>query len=408
MLQLSLRDNLAIYSSNLRRVHLPSKVYIADLSADWKKNVATKVSDLFDLLEPEKRFNSKDLVAVKLHFGEYGNTAYIRPQFVRRVVDRLKAIDTRPFLTDTNTLYVGSRTEACSHLTTAFDNGFTREVTGAPIIIADGLRGSNQVKVSISGKHIKEAHVAADIQNSDGLVVLTHFKGHELSGFGGALKNVGMGCAAREGKLAQHSNISPKVFKKKCIGCGECTAWCRGGAIELKGTDRSRKAEINPEKCVGCAECILACRKGAIRIQWNESIPSFMEKMVEYAAAVLKQKKEKALFMTFITDVSPLCDCNPFSDRPIVPNLGILASLDPVAIDAAAADLVNAAPGNPVSRLDRALSPGEDKFHALFPEIDWPHQLNYAEQLGLGTRQYTLVDLVTELPMQDQKSQGEI
>jgi len=372
---------------------VPSTVYMADLSADRNKSVAAKVSDLFDLLEPSKHFSPRDLVAIKLHFGEAGNTAHIRPQFVRRVVDRLICLQTKPFLTDTNTLYVGSRTEAFSHLTTAFDNGFTREITGAPVIIADGLRGNNSIKARVDGKHVKEAHIAADIHNADGLVVVSHFKGHELAGFGGALKNVGMGCASREGKLEQHSNISPKVSKKKCIGCGECTVWCRGGAIELQGEKRAKKAVINPENCVGCAECILACRQGAILVQWNESIPVFMEKMVEYAAAVLNHKKSKSLFMTFITDVSPLCDCYPFSDRPIVPSLGILASLDPVAIDAAAADLVNASPGNPVSQLKRAMSEGEDKFRALFPNIDWTHQLNYAEGLGMGKREYVLVDL---------------
>lgn len=372
---------------------MPSNVYITDLSADRNKNVTAKVSDLLNMLEPNKLFGPRDLVAVKLHFGEAGNTAHIRPQFVRRIVDSLLAVKAKPFLTDTNTLYVGTRTEAFSHLTTAFENGFTREVTGAPVIIADGLRGNNCVKIPLKGKHVKEAHVAADIQNADGLVVITHFKGHELAGFGGALKNVGMGCASREGKLEQHSNISPKVTKKKCIGCGECTVWCRGGAIELKGEGRAKKASINPEKCVGCAECILACRQGAILVQWNESIPTFMEKMVEYAGAVLSQKKGKAVFLTFITDVSPLCDCYPFSDRPIVPSLGILASLDPVAIDAAAADLVNGSPGNPASRLKNALSPGEDKFRDLFPEIDWSYQLDYAQELGLGTRDYVLVDL---------------
>lgn len=372
---------------------MPSKVYMADLSAGWKKNVAAKVAELLELLQPETLFRPKDLVAVKMHFGEAGNTAHIKPQFVRKVVDVLKAFQTKPFLTDTNTLYVGSRTEAWSHMVTAFENGFTREVTGAPVVIADGLRGNNSVSVPVNGKHVKRALVASDIHQADGLIALTHFKGHELSGFGGAIKNVGMGCASREGKMDQHSNISPKVRKKKCIGCGDCVQWCRGGAIEVLGEGPDRKAHINPENCVGCAECILACRQGAIQIQWNQSIPVFMEKMVEYASAVLSHKSGKAAFMTFITDVSPLCDCTPFCDRPIVPNIGILASLDPVAIDAAAADLVNGAPGNPLSSLETGLNPGDDKFRALFPHIDWGHQLDYAEQIGLGTRQYSLINL---------------
>ena len=368
-------------------------VFATDLSANWKKSVPAKVSDLFDRLSPQEVFERRDLVAVKIHFGEAGSTAHIRPQFVRRVLDRLNNLQLQPFLTDTNTLYVGSRTEARTHLITAFDNGFTREITGAPVIIADGLRGNNKVEVTANGRHVRRAHIAADIHNSDGLVVLSHFKGHELSGFGGALKNVGMGCASREGKLGQHSNISPKVSRKKCIACGECVVWCRGGAIEIRGEGDEAKAHITPENCIGCAECILTCRQNAIQVQWNESIPTFMEKMVEYAAAVLKHKKGKSLFMTFVTDVSPLCDCVPFSDRPIVPGIGILASVDPVAIDQAAADLVNGAPGNPMSSLTTAVEPGADKFKALFPAIDWTHQLAYAEELGLGQRDYSLVRL---------------
>lgn len=372
---------------------MASLVFMSDMSADWKKSLADKVVDLFERVEPAQAFSRKDLVAVKLHFGEVGNTGYIRPQFVRKVVDRLKELRTKPFLTDTNTLYVGSRTEACSHLGTAFDNGFTREITGAPVIIADGLRGNNRVDVDVDGRHVNRAHIASDIHHSDGLVVLTHFKGHELTGFGGVLKNVGMGCASREGKLEQHSNISPKVKSKKCIGCGECTVWCRGGAISLEGEGTERKSVIDPETCVGCAECILSCPQGAIQIQWNQSVPIFMEKMVEYACAVLKAKTGKCLFMTFVTDVSPLCDCTPFSDRAIVPDLGILASTDPVAIDQAAVDLVNGAPGNPVSSLDKAMAPGEDKFSALYPKVDWAHQLDHAVELGLGTREYELVRL---------------
>ena len=366
---------------------------MTDLSADWKRSLTDKVVDLFDQTKPAEIFDRKDLVAVKLHFGEAGNTAHIRPQYVRKVVDRLKEFHTKPFVTDTNTLYLGSRTEAYSHLVTAFDHGFTREVTGAPAIIADGLRGNNSVRVPVKARHVKEAHVAADIHYSDGIVVLTHFKGHELSGFGGALKNLGMGCASREGKLEQHSNISPKVNRKKCIGCGECVVWCKGHAITVEGQGKERKARISPENCVGCAECILTCNQRAIQVQWNESVPVFMEKMVEYASAVLSQKQNKAVFMTFVTDVSPLCDCTPFSDRPIVPGLGILSSTDPVAIDQAAADLVNGAPGNPVSCLEKAMARGEDKFRALFPQIDWTHQLDYAQQIGLGKRDYILVNV---------------
>lgn len=370
---------------------MASEVFMTDMSANWNRSVPAKLFDLFNALEPSAVIDSKDLIAIKIHFGEAGNTAHIRPQFVRKIVEAIRSIGARPFLTDTNTLYVGSRTEAWSHLNTAYDNGFTRDVTGAPILIADGLRGSNSIEVPLeNSRHLKLAHVASDIQQADGLVVISHFKGHELSGFGGAIKNVGMGCASRSGKLDQHSNISPVVKQKKCIGCGECVHWCRGAAIELIQHEKTKKAKINSEKCIGCAECILTCRRGAISIQWNESIPVFMEKMVEYAKAVLKNKSGKALFLNFLTDVSPLCDCTPFSDRSIVPSIGILASKDMVAIDSASANLVNSAPGNAMSCLKSALEPGADKFRALFPDIDWNHQIEYAEQLGLGSRDFEL------------------
>ncbi len=370
---------------------MTSTVFMTDLRADSKRSVPSQVADLFDRLKPQDVFGRRDLVALKIHFGEEGNTGYVRPQYVRKVVERLQQIRTKPFLTDTNSLYVGTRTEAYSHLGTAFANGFTREITGAPVLIADGLRGNNCVQVPLNGLHVKNACIAADIHNADGMVVLTHFKGHELTGFGGALKNLGMGCASREGKLEQHSNISPKVNRRKCVGCGECTMWCRGEAITLVDDGQATKSTIDPERCVGCAECILSCPEEAIQIQWNQTIPVFMEKMAEYGSATVGNKRNKTLFLTFVTDVSPACDCYPFSDRAIVPDLGILASTDPVAIDQAAVDLVNGAPGNPLSGLKDALAAGDDKFRALYPNVDWSHQLEYGAGIGLGTREYELI-----------------
>jgi hypothetical protein len=372
---------------------LAKKVFFTDMSATWKRSALKKAEELFELLEPETLFKPKELVALKLHFGEAGNTAHVRPQYVRKIVERLLNIKAKPFLTDTNTLYVGSRIEAVSHLITAVQNGFGGDVAGAPIVIADGLRGNNHERVRVDGRHVKEAYIAGDIHNADGVVAVNHFKGHELSGFGGAIKNLGMGCAAREGKLRQHSNVAPKVKRSKCVACGDCSIRCHGEAIDIVEDNGGAFAHINPERCVGCAECILVCPEGAIQIQWNETVPIFMEKMVEYTLAVTRPKEGKLACITFITDVSPLCDCVPFSDAPIVPNIGMLASTDPVAIDQCAVDLVNMAPGNPPNPEQQALGPGQDKFRALFPNIDWEHQLRYAEQIGLGEREYELVTL---------------
>jgi uncharacterized Fe-S center protein len=344
------------------------------------------------------KIRERDLVAIKLHFGEKGNTAYIRPIFIRRVVDRVKQHKGKPFLTDTNTLYIGTRSEAVSHLTTAFENGFTESVVNAPILIADGLRGNSAVKVRIDKPIFKTVSIAREIYMTDALITVTHFKGHELSGFGGALKNLGMGCSSREGKLSQHSNISPQVKRKTCTGCETCLSWCPQSAISMasSGSGTGEKcpiAIIDSKKCIGCGECILACPSGAIQIQWNESIPIFQKKMVEHAYGALQKKKGKVLFLNFLTQVSPACDCYGYSDTPIVNDIGILSSEDPVAIDQASVDLVNGETGNRSSKLPRAWESGEDKFRAIYPEVDWNVQLAYAEEIGMGTREYELIKI---------------
>lgn len=218
---------------------------------------------------------------------------------------------------------------------------------------------------------------------------MAHFKGHELSGFGGTIKNLGMGCASRRGKLAQHSTVNPKVKSKKCVGCGECINHCAKKAIKLI----KNKATIDPEKCMGCGECIIICPNDAIQIQWNQDIPLFLENMVEYTMGVLKNKMGKTLFLNFITDVSPACDCLPYNDSPIVRNIGIVASKDPVAIDQASVDLVNNEQALPGSCLKKNTKPGEDKFMGMHPKVDWAIQLEYAESLGLGSRIYELVKI---------------
>ena len=368
---------------------MSSKVYFLDLKTSPKENRLERISRLLDQVPFAKPLVKNNLVAIKIHFGEKGNTAFVKPIYVRPVTDKVRAWGGKPFLTDANTLYVGTRAESVSHLQTALENGFSYTTVGAPLIIADGLKGKSAVKVRIDKNLFKTVSIAADIVDADGLISVTHFKGHELAGFGGTLKNLGMGSASREGKLSQHSNISPKVGRKKCIGCGECVSHCAQSAISLE----DEKARINPEKCVGCGECILICPQGAIQIQWNESIPVFQQKMVEYAAGVLKGKEGRALFLNFLTDISPACDCYGHSDRPIVRDIGILASLDPVAIDQASADLVNNEPGNKDSALTKNYKTGEDKFRGIYPQIDWEEQLRYGEEIGLGSRKYQLIPL---------------
>ncbi|HMK50973.1 MAG TPA: DUF362 domain-containing protein [Thermodesulfobacteriota bacterium] len=377
---------------------MKSSVFFSDLKVQSGKTLLDKVDILLDRADLKVKIREKDLVAIKLHFGEKGNTAFVRPIFLRRIVDRAKELKGKPFLTDTNTLYTGTRSEAVSHLTTAFENGFTESVVNAPIVIADGLRGNNATKVRIDKPIFKTVSIAREIDMADALITVTHFKGHELSGFGGALKNLGMGCSSREGKLSQHSNISPKVKGKSCKSCERCLSWCAQEAISMRASQsgvetKQAVAFIDPKKCVGCGECILTCPSGAIQIQWNESIPIFQKKMVEHAYGAVQKKKGKTLYLNFLTQISPACDCYGYSDMPIVRDIGILSSEDPVAIDQASVELVNKEEGNRSSKLPKNWEPEGDKFRAIYPEVDWNIQLAYAEEIGLGTREYELIKI---------------
>lgn len=358
-----------------------------DFKATYKDSTIKKLQRLVESAGLADCIGGRDLVALKMHFGEMGNTAFIRPVYVRQVVQMVKNAGGIPFLTDANTLYAGSRADAVHHLMTAIANGFAYPVVEAPLIIADGLRGRTETAVEINQKRFRQVYIGTEVVNADALVSLAHFKGHELSGFGGAIKNVGMGCASRRGKMEQHSGIGPRVKKKKCVGCGDCAVHCAAGAIELV----DEKAEINLEKCIGCGECILICENEAIQIQWSKTGEEFLERMVEYTLGALKNKTGKALYINFINHVSPACDCVPYNDAPIVRDIGVVASADPVAIDQASVDLVNQEPALADSCLTTHTDAGADKFRGIYPKVDWGHQLAYAENLGLGTRAYELV-----------------
>lgn len=362
-----------------------SVVWFADLRAGSRRNLFDKIDSLLKSAGIAGMFRKGHIVGVKLHFGEKGNASFIRPVFARRVVDRIKDTGAAAFLTDTNTLYVGTRASAPDHLKTAIENGFDYAVIGAPLVIADGLRGNSFERVKIDGEHFDEVHIAKEIASADGLVVLTHFKCHELTGFGGVLKNVGMGSASREGKLAQHSNSAPVVDPSGCKACGDCVSACPVDAIEV-----GEAALINEEVCIGCGHCIAVCPQGTIKIRWDESPLKLQEKMVEHFEGAVKGKEGRCLYMTFITQVSPACDCYGHNDSPIVPDIGMLASTDPVAIDQAAADLVNGSEGFKNTALSTGHAPGGDKFRGVHPGIDWEAQLACAARRGLGRRAYEL------------------
>lgn len=366
---------------------MKNKVYFIDLRTSFERNIFHKLDELLKVANIEKVVSPNELVALKLHFGEEGVTATIRPTLVRKIVDWVKEKDGRPFLTDTNTLYVGSRADSVMHIETALRNGYGFLTTGAPIIIGDGLRGSAYKEIEINQKHCKRIQIAETIFYADSIICLSHFKGHEVTSFGGALKNIAMGCSPKKGKLVMHSSVVPYIDEEHCTGCGSCTEWCPKQAITLQS-----KAQIDEKLCIGCCECVGVCPEKAIRIVWNENSKNVQEKLVEYAYGIIKTKENLA-YLNFLLDITPLCDCYPSSDSPIVPDIGILGSFDPVAIDQASVDLINNQTGLKNSALTSSFRTGEDKFRSLNPNIDWEVQLRYAQKLGLGDRDYELVKI---------------
>ena len=292
------------------------------------------VDQLYDAAEIKKVIQPEDFVALKIHFGERGNSAYLKPERTKPIVKKVRESGGRPFWTDANTLYQGSRGDTLAHLHNAFDHGYTFGKTGAQVLIADGLNGKNTERLVVKYKNLKELSVAALIFEAQVLLAVTHFKGHELTGFGGTLKNIGMGLGSKAGKLEMHSD------------------------------------------CENCKASLACQKKKTLQACWVGSSELVQEKIVEYSAGILDKFKNKAAFINFITDVSPNCDCYGHNDPPMVPDIGILASFDPVAIDQASVDMV-----------------GPDKFKTIFPDVNWEIQLNYAEQLGLGTRKYELVKI---------------
>ena len=355
-----------------------SKVYFTRFNSKSNRtNIPNKIRMLFDKVEGDKYISDGDNIAVKLHFGEKGNTTYTHPVFVRQIVDKVKESGGKPFLTDTNTLYSGSRTNSVDHIETAISNGFSYAVVGAPIIIADGLHSKNFVEVDIDGKHFKKVKIAGDIYNSQGMVVVSHFKGHEMAGFGGTLKNLAMGCASASGKQMQHSDVKPNVKKDKCVGCGLCINDCPVSAIKFI---KNNKAEIDESICYGCGECITKCPVRAISVQWQTKNDVFIEKMAEFALGAVKNKKDKVIYFNFVMNITPLCDCVPWSGEKLAEDIGILASNDPLSIDKASYDLI-------------LKSANEDVFCKAHPAVSGEDIFPYAEKLGIGDIEYELVEV---------------
>lgn len=353
---------------------MKSKVYfvqVADADNISAVNTRLKVlleeSGILTFIEGAKK------AAVKMHFGEEGTNAFVRAEHLRLICDEIIKKGAVPFLSDTNTLYRGKRMNSKDHLGVAVAHGFSKETLGADLFIPDDTKKEDVTEIKINQRHIKTARVARCYVEADGLVAVTHFKGHALTGFGGTLKNIGMGCATREGKLAQHNDAAPTFYSDKCIGCGECEKVCPTGAIQMEDD----KSVLNKDLCIGCASCLAACPNGAIFIDFTAG-DDVQRKMVEYAFAILKDKKDRSGFLNFALRINKECDCWPYENSRIAPDVGILASTDPVAIDKASLDLVNE-------------SSSKEIFKEAHPQQNHILQLEYSEMLGLGSRNYELI-----------------
>lgn len=365
-----------------------AKVYFTNLHTTYDENLTQKLARLITTAGIGDIDFEKKYAAIKIHFGEPGNLAFLRPNYAKAVVKVIQDLGGKAFLTDCNTLYVGGRKNALDHLDAAYTNGFSPFSTNCHILIGDGLKGTDEVLVPVEGgEYVKEAKIGRAIMDADVFISLTHFKGHEATGFGGALKNIGMGCGSRGGKMEMHSAGKPYVYTENCIGCGRCVKICAHDAPVV--TDR--KAFIYEEKCVGCGRCIGVCPTDAVIAASDESNDILNCKIAEYTKAVLQGRPH--FHISIVVDVSPNCDCHGENDIPIVPNVGMFASFDPVALDQACADAVNRQPVMAGSQLDKMPKVHGDHFKDSAPATDWRVGIDHGVKIGLGTDQYELIEI---------------
>ena len=368
-----------------------SKVYFTNLRTKVGVSQLDKLEKLIRAAGiGEIDFDHK-MVAIKIHFGEPGNLTYLRPNYAKRVADVIKSLGGIPFLTDCNTLYPGRRKNALEHIESAYENGFSPFSTGCQVIIADGLKGDDDVEVPVQGgEYVKEAKIGRAVMDADIVVSLNHFKGHEMTGFGGAIKNIGMGCGSRRGKMEQHADGKPEVDQDLCVGCRFCAKQCAQSAISYP----ENKAVLDHDKCVGCGRCIAACPFDAIYSPQDSAAEMLNRKMAEYAKAVVDGRPQ--FHISLVIDVSPYCDCHGENDLAILPDVGMFASFDPVALDQACVDACLKLEPIPGSMLDEHLHQEgfcdhHDHFKNTTPESDWKSCLEHAEKIGLGSRSYELV-----------------
>lgn len=369
---------------------MKSKVYFTNVRTRPGNNMYDKLDKLIKKAGIESLDIKNKLVALKIHFGEPGNLAYIRPNYASRIVKKIKEMGGKPFLTDCNTLYYGRRANAVDHLEAAMENGFNRIAVGCDVIIADGLTGTDAAEIPVNMKYVEKAKIGTIIADSNIIISINHFKGHEQTGFGGALKNIGMGSGSRKGKMEMHSASKPEMIEENCIACGMCIKNCPEKAIAYNSR---KKAQIDYDKCIGCGQCVASCYYDSARAKYDQSTEILGEMIAEYAFAVLSGKQH--FHISFIMNVSPDCDCFDSNDQALVPDIGIAASFDPVALDKACVDLVNKAPAIHDSRMydKKPFMQGEDKFIHIHPDVHWKDCLKHAEEIKLGSIDYQLIEV---------------
>lgn len=370
-----------------------SKVYFTDFRTSYGgESMPAKLKRLIKTAGISNINFEKKLVAIKLHFGELGNVSYLRPNYVKAVVDTIKELRGTPFLTDCNTLYVGARKNAIEHLYTAWENGFTPLTVGCPVIIGDGLKGTDDIEVPVeNGTVLKTAKIGRAIMDADIFISLTHFKGHEETGFGGAIKNIGMGCGSRAGKAEMHNHGTPVIDQNKCRGCRACQRKCANNGLTYD--ENAHKMSVNTNNCLGCGRCLGECNFDAIKFKEGNANSELCARIAEYAKAVCHGRDN--FHISLIVDVSPYCDCHEENDAPILPDIGILASFDPIALDQACADLCmkakpieNSVLGDNMKKND--FVDHHDHFKNTTPESEWENQLEHGQEIGLGSREYEL------------------
>jgi len=371
--------------------------FVSARASKSSESLVNKLDTLLEVLGIRKLARPAITALIKVHMGAPLCTRYLRPFYVRRVVDRLRELNANPIVTDTTGLDLDDpRGTADKYLRVATMHGFTPETLGAPIVIGDGDYGNNVFRVKVDGHRFREVSLAVVIKQAEALINLTHFKGHELVGIGGAVKNLAVGLAAKESKFHLHYAEKPRVEPRNCDGCGVCVEACPVNAIETY----SESVRIDPHLCIGCMACKVRCSKRAIKVVRRKSVEEVQLRMADLGAAVMKTIGRDRLFnLNFLVEVGWLCDCEHreqgWSDLPIVPDIGILASSDPVAIDVASVDLVNQAPGIPGSKAEEVgvLAPNVDKFRAIYPGVDWKRVFVACEDLGIGSTSYQLINL---------------